>query len=70
MIIHTHPEAIFEFCPIKEELPDEFRKFIRNFMENTIGLEGMGLDVGPGDDAQSMDNLDQFLEDRARALEA
>ena len=35
-----------------------------------LGLEGMGLDVGPGDDAQSMDNLDQFLEDRARALEA
>ena len=96
MIIHTHLEAIFDFRPIKEESPDQLRKLISNFMENTMALQGMGLDVGPsdfiwvhiiakkldtqsrrqwelhskGDGAQSMDSLKQFLEDRARALEA
>ena len=49
MIIHTHPEAIFDFRPIKEESPDQLRKLISNFMENTMALQGMGLDVGPSD---------------------
>ena len=94
MIIHTHLEAIFDFRPIREESPDMLRKLISNFMENTMALQGLGLDVGPSDfisvhiiaknldtqsrrqwelhshDAQSMDSLKQFLEDRARALEA
>ena len=96
MIIHFHLEAIFDFRPIKEESPDQLRKLISNFMENTMAIQEMGLDVGPsdfiwahiiakkldsqslrhwelhskGDDALSMDNLKQFLEDRARALEA
>ena len=96
MIVHTHLEPIFEYRPIKEELPDLIRKMNSNFMENTMALQGLGLNVGPsdfiwvhimaekldtqsrrhwelhikGDEAQSMDNLKQFLEDRARALEA
>ena len=96
MIIYTHLEAIFDFRPIKEEAPDQLRKLISIFMENTMALQGMGLDVGPSDfiwihiiakkldtqcrrkwelhskcdDAQSMDSLKQFVEDRARALEA
>ena len=96
LISHTHLEAIFDFRLIIEESPDHLRKLTSNFLENTMALQLMGLNVGPsdfiwahiiarrletqsrrqwelhskGDDAQSMDNLKQFLEDRARALEA
>ena len=49
MIIHTHLEAIFDFRPIKEESPDQLRKLISIFTENTMALQGMGLDVGPSD---------------------
>ena len=49
MIIHTHQEAILDFRPVKEESPDQLRKLISNFMENTMALQGMGLNVGPSD---------------------
>ena len=48
-IVHTHLEAIYDFRLIKEESPDQLRKLISNLMENTMALQGMGLDVGPSD---------------------
>ena len=44
-IIQIHLEVIFEFRPIKEESHYQLRKTTCNFMEITLFLQGIGLDV-------------------------
>ena len=49
VIAHAHLEAIFEFKPIRSESADQLRKLVSIYVENTMALEAMGLDVDSAD---------------------
>ena len=49
MITHTHLERILDFKPLKQDSPQQLRKLLITFVENTIALEAMGHDVNSSD---------------------
>ena len=49
VIAVAHLEAIFEFKPIRSESADQLRKLVSIYVENTMALEAMGLDVDSAD---------------------
>ena len=49
MITHTHLDAVFKFKPLKQESPDQIRNIVGVYVENTMALEAMGMDIQASD---------------------
>ena len=45
LITHTHLDAVFKFKPLSHESSDQIRKLVSVYVENTMALEALGMDI-------------------------